>query len=98
MHAKRGGAQRAQRAPSTPTSPEVDRHEQRQADHLTAEAAERVLGPWTDALPDRRTPVNAGDPIPKPDPPDLFGLFYSGLNNLLHGPPRPSARPGSASK
>lgn len=92
----RNAAQRAKRtqraegvqAKPTPASPEVDRRQQRQADHLTAEAVERVLGrPWTDALPDRRTPVNAGDPIPRPSPPDLFGLFYSGLSNLLTGPP-----------
>ena len=88
-HARRITQKARQGAPAkpTPASPEVDRHHQRQADHLTAEAVERVLGPWTDSLPDRRTPVNAGDPIPRPDPPDLFGLFYSGLSNVLHGPP-----------
>ena len=46
------------------------------ADPLTA--AERLLGPWRDALPDDRIAVNDGDTIPRPDPPTLFGLFYEG--------------------
>ena len=55
-------------------------------DDLTA--AERALGQsWRDALPDDRIAVKDGDTIPRPAPPDLFGLFYSGLSNLLAGAP-----------
>lgn len=50
-------------------------------------AAERVLGPWAEALPDDRIPVKAGDPIPRPLAPDLCGAFYSGLSNLIAGAP-----------
>ena len=59
----------------------------RLADIDPVEAAERVLGPWTEALPDDRIPVAEGDTIARPEPPDLFGLFYSGLSNLIAGSP-----------
>ena len=55
------------------------------ADPLTA--AERLLGPWRDALPDDRIAVNDGDTIPRPDPPTLFGLFYEGKVNVIAGSP-----------
>ena len=55
------------------------------ADPLTA--AERLLGPWRDALPDDRIAVNDGDTIPRPDPPTLFGLFYDGKVNVIAGSP-----------
>ena len=42
---------------------------------------------WPVAIPDDRKAVAAGDTIPLPQPPDLFGLFYSGLTNMITGSP-----------
>ena len=42
---------------------------------------------WPVAIHDDRIAVAAGDTIALPQPPDLFGLFYSGLTNMITGSP-----------
>ena len=84
-HARRITQQAREAQPSRSKPPREPKPQQRRAlrivsnepaDPLTA--AERLLGPWRDALPDDRIAVNDGDTIPRPDPPTLFGLFYEG--------------------
>ena len=72
-------------APASQSRPALRIVPNEPGEHLAA--AERVLGPWTDALPDDRLAVASGDLIPKPPPVDLFGLFYSGRLNLIAGAP-----------
>ena len=68
--------------PASPPLRVVKEHER-----ATPEQVENVLGPWTEALPDDRIAANDGDPIPRPEPPDLVGLFYSARLNVIAGAP-----------